>query len=88
MDDNPETIPERDSLNQELDSLECHLDQRLQPPPKQHKLLHIFLLFLKCLFYLCILKKETKQNKICTIRIQKQKYTGWGDSERMLQKKK
>ena len=28
MDDNPDTISERDSLNQELDSLECHLDQR------------------------------------------------------------
>ena len=62
MDDDPDTISEseRDSLNQELDSLECHLDQRLQPPPKQHRLLHIFFLFLKCLFYLCIPKKKTK----------------------------
>ena len=60
MDDDPETLSERDSLNQELDCLESHLDQRLQPEPKQHRLLHIFFLFLKCLFYLCIPKKKTK----------------------------
>ena len=60
MDDDPDTIPDRDSLNQDLDSLECHLDKRLQPEPKQYKLLHILFLFLKCLFYLCIPKQETK----------------------------
>ena len=67
MDNDPDSVPQRDSLNQELDSLEQHLDKRLQPEPKQHKLLHILFAFLKCLFYLCIPKKKTKKDMFFTL---------------------
>ena len=51
---------ESDSLNEELNSLECHLDERLHPPTQVQKWLHVLFIFLKCLFYLCIPKDEKK----------------------------
>ena len=60
MDDSKHNRAESDSLNKELDSLEIHLDERLHPPTRTQKLMHVIFLFPKCLFYLCIPKNEKK----------------------------
>ena len=51
---------ESDSLNEELNFLESHLDERLHPTTQVQKWLHVLFIFLKCLFSLCIPKDEKK----------------------------
>ena len=61
MEECVKTREESDSLNEELNFLECHLDERLHPTTQiVQKWLHVFFIFLKCLFSLCIPKDEKK----------------------------
>ena len=62
MDECTHKREESDSLNEELDSLERHLDKTLHPPTQTQRWLHVLFIFLKCLFYLCT-SKSTKDEK-------------------------
>ena len=54
MEECVKTREESDSLNEELNFLESHLDERLHPTTQVQKWLHVLFIFLKCLFSLCI----------------------------------
>ena len=64
MDDSKHKLEDSDSLNQELDSLECHLYEWLHPSTKtQHSCMY-FLYFWNVCFIYVFQRMRKKQNKI------------------------
>jgi len=63
MDDTKPKSKESDSLNKELDSVDCHSNERSHPPTKTQTLQHAFFIFLTCLFLFMHPQNEKKKNK-------------------------